>query len=145
MGQILKETAEERGIDVSKLDQLTVTPHQRRCKKCLPGGEISTPCIPTKGEILKKETELTIGEPCTPYVMKKCIVNTEGEIEVRPTEICGRKIPLLELRKRLLDKQLKYMRIGNQRVKTKDELLKMAMSAGYRSSPSLDPEAELKS
>lgn len=69
-GQILKETAEERGIDVSKLDQLTVTPHQRKCKKRLPGGEISTPCLPTKGEILDEKKrlvesgELTIGEPC---------------------------------------------------------------------------------
>ena len=54
-GQILKETAEGRGIDVSKLDQLTVTPHQRKCKKCLPGGEISTPCLPTRGEILDEK------------------------------------------------------------------------------------------
>ena len=49
-------------------------------------------------------------------------------MEVRPTEICGRKIPLSELRKRLLDKQLKYMRIGKRSVKTKDELLQMAKS-----------------
>ena len=82
-----------------------ITPHHRKCKKHLLGEEISTPSLPTKGEILDEKKrlvesgELTIGEPCTPYVMKKCIVNTEGEIEVRPTEICGQKIPLLELRK----------------------------------------------
>lgn len=59
----------------------------------------------------KEETgELTVGEPCTPYVMTKCNVNGEGEIEVRPTEI--RKIPLLELRQKLLDKHFKYMRIS---------------------------------
>ena len=41
----------------SNLDQQKVTPHQRRCKKRLPGGEISTPCLPTKGEIMdEKET-----------------------------------------------------------------------------------------
>ena len=40
----------------------------------------------------------------------------------------------------MLDKQLKYMCIGKQRVKIKDELLQMAMSVVYRSSPSLDPE-----
>ena len=153
-GQILKEIAEERGIDVRALDQQRVTPHQRRCKKRLPGGEISTPCLPTKSEIMNEKKslvesgELTIGEPCTPYVKTKCIVITEGEIEVMPIEICGRKIPLLELRQMLLDKQLKYMRIGNLRTKTKEELLEMAMSVGYQCSPSLDVEeayAELES
>ena len=76
-GKILKDTAEERGIDISKLDQLIVTPHQRKCKKCLLRGEISTPSLPTKGEILDKKMrlvesgELTIGEPCTLYVMHR--------------------------------------------------------------------------
>lgn len=41
----------------------------------------------------------------------------------------------------MLDKQLKYMRIGNQRVKTIEELLEMAATAGYQYSSSLDPEA----
>ena len=148
-GQILKALANEKGIDVSKLDQQRVTPHQR-CKKRLPGGEISTPCLPTKEEIVDEKKrlvqsgELTIGEPCTPYVVTKCNVNAEGEIEVTPTEICGRKIPLLELRQKLLNKQLKYMRIGNPRIKTKVEILQMAISAGYQCSTSLsslDPEA----
>ena len=146
-GQILKQIAEDRGIDMSKVHQQRVIPHQRKCKKRLPGGEISIPCLPTKGEIMDEKKrlvesgELTIGEPCTPYVMTKCIVNSEGEIEVRPTEICGRKIPLLELRQKLLDKHLKYMRIGNQRVKTTEELLAMATRAGYQYSSTLDTEA----
>ena len=74
-GQILKQLAEHRGIDMSNLDQKKVTLHQRKCKKRLPGGEISTPCLPTKGEIMNEKKrlvesgDLTIGEPCTPYVM----------------------------------------------------------------------------
>ncbi len=145
-GQILKELTESRGIDVSNLDQERVTTHQRRCKKRLPGGEIPTPCHPIKGEIMDEKKklvesgELTIGEPCTPYKMTKCIVNREGEIEVRPTEICGRKIPLLELRQKLLDKPLRYMRISNEMVKTTAELLDMVTTAGYNCSSS-DPEA----
>ena len=145
-GQILKELAEEKGIDVSKLDQQRVTPHQRRCKKRLPGGEISTPCLPTKGEIVDEKKrlvqsgELTIGEPCTPYIVTKCNVNTVGEKEITPTEICGRKISLIELRQNLLDKQLKYMRIGNPNVKTNVELLDVATSAGFQYPSSLDLE-----
>ena len=80
-------------------------------------------------------------ESCNPYIMTKCNVNSEGEIEVRPTEICGCKIPLLELRQKLLDKHLRYMRISNQRVKTTEELLEMATAAGYHYSSSSDPEA----
>ena len=57
-GQILKQLALDRGIDVSNLDQQEVTPHQRRCKKRLPGGEISTPCLPTKGEIMDEKKRL---------------------------------------------------------------------------------------
>ena len=74
--------AEDRGIDMSKVHQQRVTPHQRKCKKKrLPGEEISIPCLPTKGEIMDEKKrlvgsgELTIGESCTPYVMTKCIVN----------------------------------------------------------------------
>ena len=46
---------------------------------------------------LVESGELTTGEPCTPYIMTKCDVNSEGEIEIRPTKVCGRKIPLLKL------------------------------------------------
>ena len=70
---------------------------------------------------LVQSGELTIGEPCTPYVVTKCNLNAEGKIEVTPSEICGCKIPLLELRQKLLNKQLKCMRIGNPRIKTKVE------------------------
>ena len=55
--QILKQHAEDRGIDMSNLDQKKVTPHQRKSKKRLPGGEILTPCLPTKGEIMNKREE----------------------------------------------------------------------------------------
>ena len=52
---------------------------------------------------LVESGELTTGEPCTPYIMTKCDVNSEGEIEVRATEIilCGHKISLLELKAKI--------------------------------------------
>ena len=100
----------------------------RRCKKWLPGGVISTPCLPTTAEIMDEKNklielgELTIGEPCTPYITNKFVVDSLGELEVRPSEIYGRKIPFLELRKKLLVKQEKYMRICNASV-SDEELL----------------------
>lgn len=64
------------------------------------------PCLPTveckeKQELIASG-ELSIGEPCTPYTMTKTVVNKEGNIAVKKVEICGRKIPILELRKTLL-------------------------------------------
>ena len=108
--------------------------------------------MPTTAEIiiekhkLIESGELTIGEPCTPYIINKSIVNSSGELEVRPSEICGRKIPLLELRKKLLVKQEKYMRICNTSI-ADEELLQLALSVGYQLSTSIDTEnaiAELK-
>ena len=83
--------------------------------------------------------ELTIGEPCTPYITNKFIVNSSGELEVRSSEIYGRKIPLLELREKLLVKQEKYMRICNASI-SDEELLQLALSVGYRLSPSVGVE-----
>ena len=77
--------------------------------------------------------ELTIGEPCTPYTVTKCI-NSSGELEVRPSEICGRKI---SLRKRLLTKQQKYMRIFSSSGGSGEKLIQTAKCAGYRIPPDL--------
>ena len=118
-GQVLKEVAKRKGIDVSRLDRRDNTTQRiRRKKKKLTGGEISTPCLPTKQEITKEKHQLvesgepSLGEPCTPYTIKKSIATSTGEIEIKSIEIYGRKIPLFELRKWLLVKQEKYMCIN---------------------------------
>lgn len=48
-GQVLKEFAKGKGFDVLALECLTSPPptRKRRQKKKLPGGEISTPALPT--------------------------------------------------------------------------------------------------
>ena len=61
---------------------------------------------------LVESGELSLGEPRTPYTIKKSIATSTGEIEIKSIEIYGRKIPLFELRKWLLVKQEKYMRIN---------------------------------
>ena len=118
-GQVLKEVAKRRGIDVSRLDGRGGTTQRiRRKKKKLAGGEISTPCLPTVHEITEEKHrlidsgELSLGEPCTPFTVKKSIAISTGEIEIKSIEIYGRKIPLIELRKYLLEKQEKFMCIN---------------------------------
>ena len=65
------------------------------------GGEVSTPYLPTVQEIttekvhLVKSGELSLGKPCTPYIIKKSIATSSGEIEIKSIEIYRRKIPLL--------------------------------------------------
>ena len=54
---------------------------------------------------------LSIGEPCTPYTLTKSVVNSEGNVEIKKVDIAGRKIPLTELRQRLLARHADYKRL----------------------------------
>lgn len=99
-GQVPKETAQKHGIDVGKLDHRPNTAPRIRRRKCrLPGGEISGPSLPPKRVISEEKKqliasgELSIGEPCAPYKLTKSTVTSEGDIEVKSVEICGRKLP----------------------------------------------------
>ena len=46
--------------------------------------------------------ECNLGEPCAPYILTKSSVNEEGQIVTDTTEVYGRKISLVEIRKSLL-------------------------------------------
>ena len=78
------------------------------------------PCLPTKDVLYycrKRKTliasgELSIiGEPCSPYTLQKSVVTSDGNLEIKIVEICGRNIPLIELSSTLLRKQQDYMRL----------------------------------
>ena len=104
-GQVLEETAVKHGIDTSSLEQThNTTPRIRRHKCRLPGGEISMPCLPTVSTIKEEKKqlilsgELNIGEPCAPFHFTKSIVTSEGNVEFKDVQMCGRKIPLYEIR-----------------------------------------------
>ena len=62
----------------------------RRKKKKLPGGEISTPTLPTPAAITAQKKELiacgklSIGEPCSPYTITKSIVSLKSEEPTPP-------------------------------------------------------------
>ena len=89
--------------------------HRKRKKK-LPGGEISTLALPKPQAIINEKRQLvasgqlSIGEPCSPYTLIKHVSNNE-DIVTKQIEIYGRKVPLLELCQKMLNKQQKYMRL----------------------------------
>ena len=115
-GQVIKEYAENHGIDVVKIDGRTPTRRVRASRKRLPGNEISTPANPTPASIKQEwakmiqSGKLTIGETCAPYKLTRFIVKN-GVVESMEVTVFGRKIPLAELRLRLLRKQKQYMRL----------------------------------
>jgi len=118
-GQVLKEFAVNHNVDVTSLEHCSTpqTPRFHRRKKKLPQGEISTPSLSSLHVIANERShlieagELSLGKPCTPYIMTKYITAALGDVETKKVEISGRKIPLYELRSTFLKKQEKYMRL----------------------------------
>ena len=53
---------------------------------------------------------MSLGEVCTPYTLIKSSV-IDGEIVNVTKEVCGRKISLDDIRKKLLKKHEKFMRL----------------------------------
>ncbi len=111
----MKEIAQEIGIDLTKYEQ-EKSFKLRSSKAKLPGNEISVPSMPTLNllrddiKVLFDSGKLTLGEPCTPFALVKSRV-VDGNLESTTSQVYGRKHPLLELRKRLLVKQEKFMRL----------------------------------
>ena len=145
-GQVLKEYAVRTGIDVVKLEQRDVplTPRVRRAKKKLPWKEISTPSLPTPKAVKAEKQnliatgQLSIGEPCSPYTIKKSVVTVDGVIQTTSVELTGRKVPLTQVRNTLFKKHKEYMRLNtdNEISKfTKDEILKLMSIAHHEISP----------
>ena len=52
--------------------------------------------------------KLSMGEPCSPYTIVKSSVH-DGKLENTTSQVYGRKIPLLEIRERILKKHEKFM------------------------------------
>ena len=129
-GQVLKEFAVKRGFDVVALERkCSPTPTRiRRKKKRLPCGEILIPALPppqivtTEKQKMISNGTLSLGEPCTPYTVHKTVVTSDGEVNSEEVEIVGRKISLVEIRKKLLEKHSQYMRLmTNEEIDQLDE------------------------
>ena len=69
-----------------------------------------------------KEGELSLGEPCYSHTLVRYTVK-EGKLERTETVVYGRKIPLLELRQKLLQKHEPFMHLH-----TDDEISKARTS-----------------
>ena len=131
-GQVAKEFIEKEGIDTSHLKTPTRKRTMRPKMKKLPGTGVSIPSNPSIGDI---ETEIKslissgkylLGQECAPYTLKKYSM-VDGVMTPRDVVIQGRKVPLTDIRQRLLDRQLKYMRLTPDSVidtMTKPQLVK---------------------
>ena len=115
-GQVVKEFTEKEGIDTSHIATPKRKPTMRPKMRKLPGGEVSIPSNPSIGAI---ETEIrsmissgrfTLGEECVPYTLTKYSM-VSGVMTPHELQVQGRKVPLTEIRQRLLHRQLKYMRL----------------------------------
>ena len=143
--QVLKEFAVKRGFDTLVLEhESTPTPvRTRRHKKRLPGGETSIPSLPPPAVITAEKREmlrtgkLSLGEPCSPYAIHKTVVTGEGEIKTELVQIVGRKLSMLDIQKKLLHKQNKYMRLlTDEEIEnvTQEEIIKL-LSTGHCQPP----------
>ena len=146
-GQTLKEYAEKQGFDVITMEQKNSPPPTRirRKKKKLPGGEISTPSLPTQAAITAEKKDLiacgklSIREPCSPYTVTKSVVTAEGEVITKEVEVVGRKLSL-EVRQKLLHQHSNYMRLmTDQEIKelTREKILQLMSIAHYHASPTM--------
>ena len=115
------------GIDTSRLECGIPSPRIRACKRTLPGSEISSGSDPTPTTIKEEWSkmvasgELSLGVPCIPFRLVK-FSTKNGELIRQEIQVEGRKFPLSEIRKKLLQKNEKYMRFN-----TDEEIEKMTL------------------
>ena len=115
-GARVKLFALEKRLDISKLEEtVSFTRKPRRILPKMPGsqGRISYPCPPALevNDHIKQmlaEGKLNIGQPCVPLTLERNM--PDGNIEVMQAH--GNKIPMIKIRQKLLNKQLKYMRLN---------------------------------
>lgn len=132
-GQVVKEFAKESGIIVHQLDKCPSHTRLRARKLRMPRTEVSVPKHRTAEGIRKdlvnmiESGELTLGEPCYPQKLKKYVVK-DGELQQKETVVYGKKISLLDIRKKLLEKHESTMHLhSDQEIEDmkKPELLKI--------------------
>ena len=116
-GQVVKEFARSKGLDVARLDCRPTTPRSRASRRKLQGGEISMPSTPI-GRSLQESWKamvhagtLTLGKPCVSYTIRKYFTKDDGSVEISEDVMYGRKISLLEIRQKMLKHQEKFMHL----------------------------------
>ena len=114
----IKLLAMELGVDIP---ELTIGSKPKSTKKKFQGTRITMPVPPSSKKLKKQESELlesgaiSVGEPCAPVTLSRYRKGVEVE-----TIVTGRKFPLLEIRKKFLQKHEALMRLH-----TDDDINKM--------------------
>ena len=113
---MVKEFAAELGLHTSHIATPKRKPTVRPRMKKLPGSEVSIPSIPPIGAVedqirsMVSSGRLNIGDECAPYTITKyTLVN--NVMTPHDEQVQARKVPLKEIRQKLLRKQVKYMRL----------------------------------
>ena len=108
-GQVIKEFLRSKDVDVDRFGTQSI--RLRRKRKRGPGGEITIPITASIAEInqeIKKRIEdgtYNIGELITPKEFSRLTLTKDGTFSTEPFFIEGRKIPLLDIRQKMLDNQ----------------------------------------
>ena len=127
-GQVVKEFAKAIGIDTKALDGREEGERTRRRRLRMPGGEI---CVPTHLNSMKiweeihqriAEGRYLIGEPCVESVLVRYKAE-DGSVKREEITINARRIPVLEIRKRL---PTKHTQMGIMHLETDDKFLGMS-------------------
>lgn len=128
-GQTAKEFAKQNGINTEILEKQKPKIITRSQKKRLPGANISVPVHATVEQIKEdwqsmiERGELHLGEQCIPRTLVRYKTD-KGKLEKTYTTVYGRKIPLLTLRQKLLEKHEKFMHLLSD-----EELAQMSHAA----------------
>ena len=115
-GQVVKEFAILSNINTTILDKQESKSRSRSTKKKIPGYQISIPTFPPVKVVkaawtdMVESGELLLGVTCTPYTITR-YVTEQGKVKPQNIKVEGRKIPLKELRAKLLSRQEKYMHL----------------------------------
>ena len=116
-GQIIKEFAESHNINTAGLSKHASHGDRVRASKLkFPGKQVAIAVPPppaTVREVWKTQVEsgeLKLGVMCTPYTISR-FSTTHGKLNVEEIKVQGRKIPLKQLRARMLLKHEKYMHL----------------------------------
>ena len=137
-GQVAKEFAKQSGINVFDLDRRPEKTRTRSQKRKFPWGEISVPTHPPPSTVREEwanmieSNELSLGVPCMEHTVTRFVAK-DGAVEKKEITVIGRKFPLLEVRKQLLEKHTKFMRMNTDDEfdhMNHDELLNLASRSG---------------
>lgn len=115
-GQVVKEYAKEAHVDTSHISTPNRKPTRRPCMKKLPGFNVPIPSNPSISSIeaeiqsMIEPGRFTLGEECTPYKITNYVM-VNGKMTPQDTFIKARKVPLSQIRQKLLLKHTKYMRL----------------------------------